>query len=160
MGPDRRTRNELVAIGPPEHVLAPPLLLTSDFAILCSQFNFAKRRNAMNIRVRVRQDTLVVRADGDLTETAAAELFGQVQNELRPRPRNVVLDLSGVESITAGALPYVFRIQHEAQARAARLILAGRSAPVQRLLEKTKVIGALEHAADTEEACRAAALAV
>ncbi len=114
----------------------------------------------MNIRVRVRPGTLVVHADGHMTETAAAELLGQVQNELRPRPRNVVLDLSAVESIAAGALPYVFRIQRETHAGATRLILAGRSAPVQRLLEKTNVIGALEHAADTEEACRTAALEV
>ena len=114
----------------------------------------------MNIRVRVRPGALVVHADGHMTDNAAAELLGQVQNELRARPRNVVLDLSAVESITAGALPYVFRIQRETHAGATRFVLAGRSAPVQRLLEKTNVVGALEHAADTEEACRSVALEV
>jgi anti-anti-sigma factor len=100
----------------------------------------------VNIRVRPRKDDLMVRADGHLTEDAAAELLDQVQQELRPQPRNVVLDLSAIESMSASALPYVFRIQQEAAARDSRMILAGRSEAVQRLLEKTRVVGALEHA--------------
>lgn len=100
----------------------------------------------MNIRVRPRKNSLMVRADGHLTEAAAAELLDQVQQELAPQPRNVVLDLSAIESMSASALPYVFRIQQEATARDSRMILAGRSEAVQRLLEKTRVVEALEHA--------------
>ena len=104
----------------------------------------------MNIRVRTRRDALMVRADGHLTEAAASELLEQVQQELRPQPRHVILDLSAIESMSASALPYVFRIQQAAAARASRMILSGRSAAVQRLLEKTRVVDALEHA-DAEE---------
>lgn len=100
----------------------------------------------MNIRVRSRQDTLMVRVDGHLTESAAAELLEQLHQELLPQPRDIVLDLSGVESMSASALPYVFRIQKVAAGRDSRLFLSGRSAAVQRLLEKTQVLSALEEA--------------
>ena len=108
----------------------------------------------MNIRIRVHDDALLVAADGHLTESAAVELLGQVRLELAPKPRNVILDLSAVESMAAGALPYVFRIQQEASSRAARLILAGRSPSVQRLLEKTRVVDALVHADEAAVASR------
>jgi len=94
----------------------------------------------------------MVRADGHLTEAAAVELLEQIRQELQPQPRDVILDLSAIESISAGALPYVFRIQRAATDRASRMILAGRSAPVQRLFEKTRVLAALEHADDREQA--------
>ena len=106
----------------------------------------------MNIRVRPRKDALLVRADGHLTEAAAAELLEQVCLELQPQPRDVILDLSAIQSMSASALPYVFRIQQATSARASRMLLAGRSAAVQRLLEKTRVVSALEHADDAEQA--------
>lgn len=99
----------------------------------------------MQIRVRVHAQALRVTAAGHMTESAARELLAQIRLELAPKPRDVILDLSAVETIAAGALPYLFRIQQEAGSRSGRLVLSGRSTPVQRLLEKTHVIQALEH---------------
>ena len=125
---------------------------------MCSPWCGLRRRTiwgqAMKIHIRARKNALLVRAGGHLTETTASELLEQIEQELRPAPRNVILDLTAVESMSAGALPYVFRIQRRAGATANRFILAGRSAAVQRLLEATKVAGALEHARDETEAAR------
>jgi len=104
----------------------------------------------MTIRIRVRQGALVVRADGRLTQEAAAELYEQVVQELAPKPRDVVLNLSQVETIAAGALAWIFRIQHQADQARGRLIVAGHSAAVERLFAKTNVAGALE-IVDTED---------
>jgi anti-anti-sigma factor len=113
----------------------------------------------MNIRVRVRPEALLVRARGDLTESAAAELLEQVRKELEPQPRNVVLDLSQIESMAAGALPYVFRIQGQTDQNH-RMIVSGTSEPVRRLLERTNVVEALEVAASEEDAFRSVATTV
>jgi anti-anti-sigma factor len=102
----------------------------------------------MQIRIRVQNGSLHVAAAGHLSDEAAAELLDQVRLELAPRPRDVVLDLDAVESISAGALAYIFRIRHEAEARASRFVLAGRSSPVQRLLERTGVLASLAPAGD------------
>jgi anti-anti-sigma factor len=110
----------------------------------------------MTIRVRVRQGALVVRARGHLTPEAARELHDQVLQELAPKPRDVVLNLSQIESIAAGALAWVFRIQRETDASDTRLILAGQSQAVQRLLEKTNVSGALEIVDSEQDALRGA----
>ncbi len=108
----------------------------------------------MQVRIRVQNNALQVTVAGHLTESAAIELLGEIRLELAPKPRHVILDLSAVENIAAGALPYVFRIQQEATSRSGRLILAGRSTAVQRLLEKTHVVDALEHAEDGVLAAR------
>ena len=104
----------------------------------------------MTIRIRVREGALVVRADGRLTQEAAAELHDQVVQELAPKPRDVVLNLSQIETIAAGALPWIFRIQRQTGEDRGRLIVAGRSEAVQRLLAKTNVLDALE-IVDTED---------
>lgn len=98
----------------------------------------------MKIRVRVKHGALVVRASGVLTESAAAELLEQIQKELEPRPRDVVLDLTSIESMSAGALPYMFRLQRHAGEADNRLIVAGSPEPVQRLFEMTNVAENLE----------------
>lgn len=110
----------------------------------------------MTIRVRVRQGALVVRAGGHLTPEAARELHDQVLQELSPKPRDVVLDLSQIESIAAGALAWVFRVRSETDASGTRLIVAGPSQAVLRLLEKTNVSGALEIVDSEEDALRGA----
>ena len=108
----------------------------------------------MTIRVRVRQGALVVRADGHLTADAAAELHDQVLQELAPKPRDVVLNLSQVDSIAAGALAWLFRIQREADRTDNRLVVAGQSRPVQKLLEKTNVQSALDIVDSEDDALR------
>lgn len=110
----------------------------------------------MKIRVRVRQGALVVRTDGHLTTESAAELHDQVLQELAPKPRDVVLNLSQVESMAAGALPWVFRIQRQTDGSDTRLVVAGSSEPVRRLLDKTNVRGALEIVDSEEDALRGA----
>ncbi len=108
----------------------------------------------MTIRVRVRQGALVVRASGHLTTDAARELHGQVVQELAPHPRDVVLNLSQIETMAAGALAWLFRMQRHAEREGNRLIVAEQSRPVRRLLEMTNVDGALEIVDSEDDALR------
>ncbi len=108
----------------------------------------------MTIRVRLRQGALVVRTDGHLTTEAAAELHDQVVQELAPKPRDVVLNLTDVESMAAGALAWLFRIQRETDATHNRLIVAGHSEAVERLFAKTNVRNALEIVESEDDALR------
>jgi hypothetical protein len=54
--------------------------------------------------------------------------------------------------MSAGALAYIFRIQHAVRERDNRLILAGTPDPVQRLFRMTNVLDALELAPGEEDA--------
>jgi anti-anti-sigma factor len=58
----------------------------------------------MNLRMKVVHGALVVRPSGDLNETAACEMQGQIQKELEPGARDIVLNLTGVESIAVGGV--------------------------------------------------------
>jgi anti-anti-sigma factor len=86
-----------------------------------------------------------------MTESAADELWREIEKELAPEPRDVLLDLSQLEAMSAGALPYLFRIQHAAVASAHRMVLVGTPEPVERLFRTTKVRDALELVENQDE---------
>jgi anti-anti-sigma factor len=98
----------------------------------------------MRIHIRVQQDKLLVHPSGNLTSQSAAELLSEVQKELAPQPRDIALDLGDIETISAGALPFVFRIQQQAVRKKHRMIVTAVSTPVKRLLDETKVATELD----------------
>jgi anti-anti-sigma factor len=94
-----------------------------------------------------------------MTESAADELLREIQKELAPQPCDIVLDLSQLEAMSAGALAYLFRIQKAAFASAHRLVLVGTPEPVERFFRTTKVRDALELVASQDEALAGATAA-
>ena len=109
----------------------------------------------MIIRMKRIHGSLVVRPAGYLTERAACELLEQIQKELEPEPLDVILTLSGIESMDAGALPYLFRIQKHARQAESRFVLAGTPEPALRLFQLTKVASSLDLAPSEDAALRA-----
>jgi anti-anti-sigma factor len=98
----------------------------------------------MQIRIRIHGETLDVQARGAMTADAAAELQHEVDKELSPRPRDVALDLGNVDWISAGALPYVFRIQNHVEQLQRHMVVTAVSDAVQRLLDRTHVADHLD----------------
>ena len=98
----------------------------------------------MQIRIRTHSDNLEVHAQGALTTEAAAELLDEVSKEMAPRPRDIALDLGAIDTISAGALPYVFRIRQQAESSQRRMTVTAVSLPVRRLLDLTNVTSKLE----------------
>jgi anti-anti-sigma factor len=105
--------------------------------------------------MKVVHGALVVRPSGDLNEKAASEMQGQIQKELEPAPRDIVLNLTGVESIAAGALAYLFRIQKQAHEAENRFVVAGAPESAMRLFRLTNVERSLELVTNEEDALRA-----
>lgn len=109
---------------------------------------------ALTIRMHLIHGTLVVRPQGDMTTVAARELQEEIEKELAPGSHDVVLNLSGVERIDAGALPHVFLIQKRARDGEARFCIAQPSAAALRLFECTNVARHLEMVASEDEVLR------
>jgi len=103
----------------------------------------------MQIRIRTHSDTMVVQARGALTTEAADELLGEVAKAMAPRACDISLDLGGIDSITAGALPYLFRIRQQAENAQRGLTITAVSQPVLRLLEMTHVSDQLDGVTET-----------
>lgn len=108
----------------------------------------------MQIRMQVVRGALVVRPQGDLTEGAANELQTEIEKELAPSPRDVILDLSGIQNLAIGALPYLFRIQRQARNDQNRLFVAGAPDSALRLFALTNVDSQLDLVPDESEAFR------
>ena len=109
----------------------------------------------MVIRMKVIEGSLVVRPAGDLTEAAALELQQQIEQELAPAPRDVVLNLRGIDTFAVGALPYLFRIQKQARESDNRFVVAGAPEAALRLFQLTRVASCLDLAPSEEDALRA-----
>ena len=109
----------------------------------------------MVIRMKVIDGSLVVRPAGDLTDAAALELLQQIEQELAPAPRDVVLNLQGIDTLAVGALPYLFRIQRQAHESDSRFVVAGAPEAALRLFHVTRVASRLDLAPSEEEALRA-----
>jgi anti-anti-sigma factor len=93
----------------------------------------------MQIRIRAQSGYLEVHAQGALTTEAAAELLAEVAKEMAPVPRDIALNLGDIDTISAGALPYVFRIRQQAERAQRQLTITAVSQPVRRLLDQTNV---------------------
>lgn len=111
----------------------------------------------MQIRMQVVQGTLVVRPAGRLTRSTASELLQEIEKELTPGGRDVVLNMQHVEGVDADALAYLFRIQRRAQDGAHRFCVAAPSDAAMRLFEGTHVDQRLDLAASEADALRPAA---
>lgn len=109
----------------------------------------------MTIRMKVIHGALVVRPEGELSETAACELQEQVRKELEPAPRDVILNLGHVDRVAAGALAYFFRMQKQAHAADNRFVVASAPDAALRLFQLTNVAGRLELVDSEEAALRA-----
>lgn len=114
----------------------------------------------MQIRMQVVDGALVVRPAGRLTRSTADELLQEIEKELAPAPRDVVLNMQQVEGVDADALAYLFRIQRRAQREARRFCVAAASDAAMRLFEGTHVAGRLHMAASEADALRPAAAVV
>lgn len=106
----------------------------------------------MQIRFGKMRDTLVVRLQGSLTSKDALDLQHQVTLELAANPRDVVLNLTDVPTMEAGALPCLFRLQQEASRNGARFVIAAASDRVRRFFDLTHVTGNLDLVEREEDA--------
>jgi anti-anti-sigma factor len=113
--------------------------------------------DAMQIRMQVVRGSLVVRPSGRLTSATASELLQEIEKELAPAPRDVVLNLQSVDAVDAGALAYLFQIQKRARGTAQRFCVAAAPDAAMRLFECTHVAAKLELADSEDDALRAAA---
>jgi anti-anti-sigma factor len=108
----------------------------------------------MQIRIQTVDEELIVRVHGDLTRAAASELLGEIDKELAPAARDVVLDLQDVERVDADALAYLFRIQERARSGARTFRLTGARDSALRLFACTNVAAKLDLAAAEDDARR------
>lgn len=108
----------------------------------------------MTLRMQILNGALLVRPLGELTESAASEMQVEIDKELAPAPRDIVLDLSGIQGLAVGALPYFFRIQKRARLDANRLFVAGAPESALRLFALTHVDSQLELVPDAAMAFR------
>ncbi len=114
----------------------------------------------MQIRMQVVGGALVVRPAGRLTRSTADELLQEIEKELAPAARDVVLNMQGVDGVDADALAYLFRIQHRARGSAHRFCVAAAPDAAMRLFECTHVAARLDFAPSEDEALRPAAAVV
>jgi len=111
----------------------------------------------MQIRMQVVSGALVVRPAGRLTRSTADELLQEIEKELAPAARDVVLNMQSIEAMDADALAYLFRIQHRARSSAHRFCVAAAPDVAMRLFECTHVAPRLDFAPSEDEALRPAA---
>jgi anti-sigma B factor antagonist len=83
--------------------------------------------------------TTVVRLDGDLGLAAASALRLRLMNALRPGTRQLVLDLSRVQSCDPSGLAVLIAAQRHAAERGIVVLLAAPSRPAAKLLHSTGV---------------------
>jgi len=110
----------------------------------------------MQIRMQVVSGALVVRPQGHLTSAAADELLREIEKELQPGARDVVLNMQGLARVDAGALAYLFKIQKHTQKAAHRFHVTEVPDAIQRLFERTHVAAKLDFAPTEADALRVA----
>jgi anti-anti-sigma factor len=92
----------------------------------------------------------VLRLEGELDLAAAPEL----RRRFDEAGGAVVVDLERVTFIDSAVLKELLRARVEMAERGARLVLAGVSAPVRRLLDLTRTSELFEHAPDVDAALK------
>src|SRR5262245_3223341 len=110
----------------------------------------------MQIRMQVVSGALVVRPQGEMTSAAADELLREIEKELQPGARDVVLNMQGLARVDAGALAYLFKIQKRTQSGARRFRVTEVPESVLRLFERTHVSAKLDFAPTEADAVRVA----
>lgn len=94
----------------------------------------------------------VLLLEGELDLAAAPQLHARVDET--PSGRALVLDLSRATFIDSAVLKELLRARAELAERDVRLVLAGVSPPVRRLLDLTRTSELFEDAEDRDEAVR------
>jgi anti-anti-sigma factor len=90
--------------------------------------------------------------EGELDVAAAPRLQARVDET--PSGQALVLDLSRATFIDSAVLKELLRARAELAERSVRLVLAGVTPPVRRLLDLTRTSELFEDAADRDEALR------
>ncbi len=91
----------------------------------------------MKIEVSQRDDAIHAAIQGDLSSGAYADAFMEIRKAFSEQPRDVVLDLGGVEHISSFALAGVLRLQQYVRSQQRAFRLANPSDTVQNILAKT-----------------------
>lgn len=107
--------------------------------------------------MKVINGALTVRPAGELSAGIAAEMYHQIKTELKTGSRDVVLCLANIQGMTAGALPYLFQIQKEAEYAGNCFHLTDVPKKVLRLFELAGVANRLSLVLSDEEALHTAA---
>lgn len=93
--------------------------------------------------VRFDERRAAVSVHGDLDVSTAAALWSVLQSHLTAGRRYLRVDLSAVKFIDAAAVTAIVEVHHEALYRRGRLVLAGVTATVAKVLSLTGVDGTL-----------------
>lgn len=93
--------------------------------------------------VRFDERRAAVSVHGDLDVSTAAALWSVLQSHLTAGRRYLRVDLSAVKFIDAAAVTAIVEVHHEALYRRGRLVLAGVTTAVAKVLSLTGVDGTL-----------------
>ncbi len=91
----------------------------------------------MKIEVSHRDDAIHAAVQGDLSSGAYADAFMEIRKAFSEQPRDVVLDLGGVEHISSFALAGVLRLQQFVRSQQCGFRLSNPSSTVRNILSKT-----------------------
>lgn len=104
--------------------------------------------------VRYDERRAAVSVYGDLDVSTAAALWSVLQSHLTAGRRYLRVDLSAVKFIDAAAVTAIVEVHHEALYRRGRLVLAGVTAAVAKVLSLTGVEDTLFIAGPTQHPAR------
>jgi anti-sigma B factor antagonist len=98
-----------------------------------------------SVTVEVLDESVLVRAVGDLDVATAPELISRMTDAVRshPVPDRVVVDLAGVSFLDPRGLGALIEARNRITESGSRLVLARPSAAVQRILALTELDGVL-----------------
>jgi len=96
-----------------------------------------ERPNPIRIRVSGNGRAPLVTASGELSEDTADQVAAPVQLCLLTRPRQVSIDLSGITTVTPGAVTTLLGLREAAYASDSTIELRAVSRPVREILERT-----------------------
>lgn len=91
----------------------------------------------VKIDISHREDAIHAAIQGDLSSGAYADAFMGIRKAFSDQPRDVVLDLGGVEHISSFALAGVLRLQQHVHSQQRGFRLANPSETVRHILSKT-----------------------
>jgi anti-sigma B factor antagonist len=110
----------------------------------------------LSLEVRMSEDVAVVACKGRIVYCNEVAALSYAVDELLPRARQLVLELSQVETMDGAGLGELLALLARAQARGCTMALAAPSKGVRELLDLTRVASAFEIHATVNDALRAA----
>lgn len=97
-----------------------------------------ERPSPIRVRVTGSGRAPVVTASGELSENTADQLAAPVQLCLLARPRQVIVDLSGITAVTPGAVTTLLGLREAAQVNGSEIELHALSRSVREILDRTR----------------------